>query len=90
VVLPALGVPYSAIPAAAADETAQAMGVESQNYWEHTGQAESEESPLSWFVAGTLPNWQGTPLVVVVLLEESNEDLARQIGRELLVDAMSP
>ncbi len=90
VVLPALGTPFEALQAQAADETAQALTVHGQNYWAHTGYAESEESPITWYMTGTLPNWQASPLVVVVLLEENNVRLAQRIGQELLVDAMSP
>ena len=90
VVLPALGTAFEAIPVAAADETAQAFVADGQSYWAHSGQAESEESPVTWFVAGTLPNWQATPLVVAVVIEEDNVRLARLIGHELLVDAMNP
>jgi cell division protein FtsW (lipid II flippase) len=90
VVLPALDTPFEALPAAAADETAVDLQIETQNYWGHTGEAESEESPITWFMAGTLPNWQATPMVVVVLLEEDITRLTRHIGHELLMDAMSP
>jgi hypothetical protein len=90
VVLPALGASFEALPAAAADDAATSMVIEGATYWTHTGQAESEESPLSWFLAGTSPNWQATPLVVVVLLEDNDPRLAQQIGRELLTDAMNP
>jgi hypothetical protein len=88
--LPALGTPFEALQPPAADETAQVLRVDGQNYWAHTGRAESDESPVTWFSAGTLPNWQASPLVVVVLLEEDNVRLARRIGQELLVDAMNP
>ncbi|MBN2118097.1 MAG: FtsW/RodA/SpoVE family cell cycle protein [Anaerolineales bacterium] len=90
VVLPALGTPFEALQAPAADGTAQALRVSGQNYWAHLGYAESEESPVTWFITGTLPNWQASPLVVVVALEENNAPLAQRIGQELLVDALSP
>jgi len=90
VVLPALGTPIEAIQALAADETAQSLAVEGESYWAHVGQAKSDESPVTWFIAGTPPNWQASPMVVVVLLEEDNVRLAQKIGRELLVDAMNP
>lgn len=90
VVLPALGTLSEATKASAADETAQSLIVDGESYWAHTGQAESDESPVTWFIAGTPPNWQASPMVVVVLLEEDNVRLAQQIGKELLVDAMNP
>jgi cell division protein FtsW (lipid II flippase) len=90
VVLPALGTPFEAVSPSVADETAESFQVDGENYWAHAGRGESKESPVTWYIAGTLPNWQATPLVVVVLLEEDNEPLARRIGHELLVDAMNP
>ena len=90
VVLPALGAPFDAIPASAADEAAQLLIVEGQGYWARVGQAESDESPVTWFIGGTPPNWQASTLVVVVLLEQNNVQLAERIGTELLSAAMNP
>ena len=90
VVLPALETSREAMQASAADETAQSLIADSEGYWTHTGQARSDESPVTWFIAGTPPNWQASPMVVVVLLEEENESLAQKIGKELLADAMNP
>jgi cell division protein FtsW (lipid II flippase) len=90
VVLPALGTPMEAMQASAADKTAQSLIVDGESYWAHVGQANSDESPVTWFIAGTPPNWQASPMVVVVLLEEDNVRLAQRIGTELLVDAMNP
>lgn len=90
VVLPALGTPTEAIKAETADKTAQSLIVGGESYWSYVGQAKSTESPVTWFIGGTPPNWQASPMVVVVLLEEDNARLAQRIGKELLVDAMNP
>ncbi len=90
VVLPALGTPFEAIPALAADEAAQSLTADGQSYWEYVVEAESAESPVTWFIGGTPPNWQASPMVVVVLLEQHNVQLAEEIGRELLATAMNP
>ena len=90
IVLPALGTPFEAIEPSAADETAESLMVAGESYWAHTARAEGTDSTVTWFMAGTPPNWQATPMVVVVLLEEDNVSLAQWIGRELLVDAMNP
>ncbi|MCC7189823.1 MAG: FtsW/RodA/SpoVE family cell cycle protein [Anaerolineales bacterium] len=90
VVLPVLGAPFEAIQPKKADEAALSFVVEGQNYWSHLGRAAEDGVPVTWFIAGTLPNWQGTPIVVVVLLEEDNTRLAQRIGQELIVDAMNP
>ncbi len=90
VVLPALGTPFEAISASAADKMAGSLIVDGQSYWAYTGRAESDESAITWFIGGTPPNWQASPLVVVVVLEENNVQLAQHIGQALLVDAMNP
>ena len=90
VVLPAMGTPFESIPAATAEETAQSLITDGRSYWAHIGEAQSEESPVTWFIGGTPPNWQASPMVVVVLLEENNVPLAEQIGTELLSAAMNP
>jgi hypothetical protein len=90
VVLPALGEPSEALPTSAANDAAASMVMEGANAWTHIGRAESEESPVTWFLTGTPPNWQATPLVALVLLEADNPRLAQQIGQELLLDAMNP
>jgi hypothetical protein len=90
IVLPALGTAFEAVPAAAAQEAATGLISEGQNVWSHIAQATEKETTVTWFIAGTPPNWQASPLVVVVLLEEENPELAEHIGQELLVDAMYP
>jgi cell division protein FtsI/penicillin-binding protein 2 len=90
VVLPAPGGSFEAVTPVQADEAAAVNIAEGQNYWSHLGRATGIEGPVTWFLAGTPPNWQAIPLAVVVLLEEDNESLAQKIGQELLTDAMNP
>jgi cell division protein FtsW (lipid II flippase) len=90
VILPALGTPFEAIQPAAADEAARAFIKPGENFWSHIGRAREGDSSVTWMIAGTPPNWQGTPIVVVVLVEQDNIRLAQRIGQELIVDAMSP
>jgi cell division protein FtsW (lipid II flippase) len=90
VVLPALGTPFEALSGPAADKTAQSLIAAGEQTWGKVGQAESDESPLTWYIGGTPPKWQASPLVVVVLLEDDNTQLAEEIGKELLSAAMNP
>ncbi len=90
IVLPAPGTPFEAVQASDANEAAGSFITEGTNYWAHIGRASGDESAVTWFIAGTPPNWQATPLVVVITLEEDNERLAQWIGQELLLDAMNP
>lgn len=90
VVLPALGKPVEALQPAQAEGAAASFIEDGKNYWSHVGRATGKEGPVTWFIAGTPPNWQATPLAVVVLLEEDNERIAQWIGQELLTKAMNP
>jgi len=88
--LSALGVPIEAIQPSDVKEAIEPYIASGNNFWSHTAQAVDDESRITWFIAGTPPNWQSTPLVVVVVLEKSDPRLAQRIGRELLNDAMNP
>ncbi|HQU36845.1 MAG TPA: FtsW/RodA/SpoVE family cell cycle protein [Anaerolineales bacterium] len=90
VVLPVLGTPVRAMQAEMADEASLSFIQKGDNFWSHLGKASEGDTSVTWFLAGTPGNWQGTPFVVVVLIEEDNERLAERVGRELIVDAMSP
>jgi cell division protein FtsW (lipid II flippase) len=90
VVLPAAGKPLEASQASAASEAVLSFVGAGDNFWSHAGQAQGGESTVSWFIGGTLPTWQASPLAVVVLLEENDPREAGQIGRDLLIDAMTP
>jgi len=66
------------------------LAVPSQPYWQWLAAGSSANQPVTWFLAGTLPNWQGTPLTVVVVLEENLPSVARSIGTQLLQKAIQP
>lgn len=87
VILPALDRPVEALPGPFARETARAIAGENP-YWSYTGV--STDPPLTWHLAGTLPDWSGTPLALAVLLEENNRPLASAIGKSLLSTALQP
>jgi cell division protein FtsW (lipid II flippase) len=87
VVLPAQGESVEALPAPFAREATQALAGENP-YWSYT--SATSKAPLTWYLAGTLPDWGGTPLALVVLLEENNQRLAEEIGGELINMALQP
>jgi len=90
VVLPALSQPFEAYQPSAANEAAKSFLVAGESYWEFVGQSSQGTEIITWVLAGTLPDWQATPLTVVVALEENNISLAQQIGRGLLAAALQP
>ena len=78
------------LQAQAANEAALSFIVEGKPYWGHLGQAKDSPNKLvTWYLAGTLPTWNGAPLVVVVTLEEDAEPLAKRIGEGVLDAATS-
>jgi len=89
VVLPAASPPVEVMPAKAANETALAFIKEGKPYWSHVGQANDASANITWLLAGTLPDWQGAPLVLIVALEENNISLAERIGENLLNAGLS-
>ncbi len=88
VVLPALGDPKEAIPAQAAEDAASSFIEEGTSYWSYTALGRLASTNVTWLIAGTPPNWQGTPLVMVIVLEESNLGLAKNIGDQLINAAL--
>jgi len=48
----------------------------------------SRDQNVTWYMAGTLPDWSGVPLSLVVVLEEDQPERAFQIGREMMEAAL--
>ena len=71
---------------AEADRTAQILAVEGSQTWQITSIPAGED--LTWYAGGTSPTWEGTPLALVLVLEEAEISLAEQIGQEVLASAM--
>jgi len=87
VILPALDKPDESIPESSAREISLALAGDNP-YWTYTGT--TDETAITWHLAGTLPDWSGTPLSLVVLLEEENPILANLIAQGLLNKALQP
>ncbi len=90
VVLPAQGESIHSFSQAAIDEVTSRLEAENHHYWEWNGFANSAKEPVSWFLAGTLPGWQGTPISLVVLVEGLDPSAAQQIGRPLIQTVLKP
>ncbi len=57
--------------------------------WKITALAISEEDqPITWFIGGTTTDWQGEPIVVVVVLEANAPELAESIGETMMENAI--
>jgi cell division protein FtsW (lipid II flippase) len=90
VILPTISEPMMVFASASAAETAQALMVNGQPFWQWNATVTQANQTFSWSLGGTLPDWQGTPLAVVILLEENDPNRAGAIGQTLLESATHP
>jgi hypothetical protein len=58
--------------------------------WQNVSTTQDQQGNTTWYVAGTIPDWSGTPLALVVLLEDINPAEARRMGNELLNFTINP
>lgn len=57
-------------------------------FWHTTASVPTSEGQTHWFVGGTLPDWQGTPLALAVVVEGNTAETATAIGMKLLNSVM--
>jgi cell division protein FtsW (lipid II flippase) len=88
VILPAQEEPQRVLPEASANTIADSLAVIGEPYWQRLARAAEGDQAVSWFVGGTLPEWNGAPLALAVLLEAENDKLAEEIGQRMLQKAM--
>jgi cell division protein FtsW (lipid II flippase) len=90
VVLPPLSDPVQTLPANNADASAQALMVDNHPFWQWDALASQGKQTISWALGGTLPDWQGTPLATVILLEDGNDQWAAYTALTMLEAATQP
>ena len=92
VILPALSDPVQVFPSGTVDKAVDQLLVTKQPYWEYVSTiiASQEDRFLTWYLAGTVSDWKGTPLVITILLEEANSTLAKDIGQTLIKASSQP
>ncbi len=90
VLLPGEDQPFQAMQPSQAESRASSLSSDNSNVWEYVAVVSQEDSqPVTWYVAGTTPGWNGTPLVLVLVLEDSDIQTATRIGRSILEAAMT-
>jgi cell division protein FtsW (lipid II flippase) len=60
------------------------LKVANKPYWQVNASAHAADRQLTWYLAGTTPDWPNTPLALVILLEENNPRLAQEIGTQVI------
>ena len=43
---------------------------------------------MTWLTGGTLPDWQGTPYALALVIESGDVDLAQKIAKSVLDGAL--
>ncbi|GAP05686.1 bacterial cell division membrane protein [Anaerolinea thermolimosa] len=72
-----------------AQRIAQLLASPGKLYWQVTASTTASSHDVTWFLAGTLTQWKGSPLALAVLLEENNPPLAQSIGETILDTALN-
>jgi cell division protein FtsW (lipid II flippase) len=91
VLLPALETARQVLSADQAREMVAAAGVENTNIWQGVWEVPiPNKAGVTWYIAGTLPGWDGIPLAVALLLEQEDLALAQSIGQAMLESTMQP
>lgn len=87
VILPG-GQPTKFLDPASAEKAANLLAASDLPIWEASGGTPTRSTgSVSWYLSGTLPTWQGTPLALALVLEENNPGYAQSIGRQLILTA---
>jgi len=90
VLLPPLEEPAPVFSQAAARSTGQLLADDAIPVWQSLSVIAKGDAAYTWYLGGTLPDWPGVSLSVVVLLEQANPTLAEHIGQAVLQAAVQP
>ncbi len=77
-------------PAAVANNLTRMMTTSNLPLWDAVATARTPAGNITWYLAGNLPDWQGTPLALALVLEADAPVLAQQIGLNLLRATIEP
>jgi cell division protein FtsW (lipid II flippase) len=83
IVLPS-GSPTASIPEGGVLPTVSILGLTELPTWYALGSAHTSEGQYTWYLGGTRPNWNGTPIAIALILEDDNPELAKQIGDQVI------
>jgi hypothetical protein len=89
VVFPAEGQAV-ALTSGSAQEAVDLLSISDLPIWESVSSVESGEGQVHWYLAGTLPQWSGSPLSLALVLETGSAAEAQEIGRDILASALTP
>jgi cell division protein FtsW (lipid II flippase) len=85
------GTPTSALAPTAVTEVTNLLAIADSPFWQTLGTAFTPNGTITWYLGGTRPAaWQGTPLALVLVLEEDDPEAALLIGERVLNATIQP
>jgi len=89
VTLPTLSEPVQVFSSDAANDAALGLQATNLPIWQIIAVIPNgPDNTITWYIAGTLPGWGGTPLTLAILLESDNPAAAESIGQDILQTAI--
>jgi len=89
VVLPGKNAP-APTPLGGRNNAVQTLQLANLPAWQITATAQSSQSKITWFLAGTNSGWSGTPLALALVLENNDPEGAQTIGETILQSILAP
>jgi cell division protein FtsW (lipid II flippase) len=85
------GGPTPTLAPVAVTEVTGLLSIGDSPFWHSLGTAFRPDGAITWYLGGTRPGaWQGTPLALVIVLEEDNPGDALSIGESILRATIQP
>jgi cell division protein FtsW (lipid II flippase) len=71
-----------------ANKAATLLAIKDAPLWQSLGSAQTGKGQIIWYLAGTSPDWKGSPLAIALILEENNPGAAQRIGSTLMQETL--
>ena len=89
ITLPTLNEPVQVFSSESVNDAALGLQATNLPIWQTIAVVpDNQDSYITWYIAGTLPGWGGTPLALAILLESDDPNTAESLGQDMLQTAI--
>jgi membrane peptidoglycan carboxypeptidase len=89
ITLPTLNEPVQVFSSESVNDAALGLQATNLPIWQIIAVVpDNQDSYITWYIAGTLPGWGGTPLSLAILLESDDPNTAESLGQDMLQTAI--
>ena len=81
---------HECLPEAGINSEVSKLEINGTPFWGYSSSNQAQKKPFTWYAAGTIPNWQGPKLALLVIIEENNIYTAQSIGQTILKNTLQP